>query len=515
MGIMQFMDRAAPLALDPAIALLGNEEQGAAFDWAAMRGFIRDRVTGANNWLGDPNAKVTYASPSAKWIWNAFGVLTSGTTLRCDHDPASLDSSMTPLNSLGIGSGAVVNKSIVLASGTFSYPVGEVVRITDAADISKWILGRVVSWTAGTKTLVVAGYAASGSYVSGSNWKVIVALGIRIESQRTNLLLRSDDFTATWQKVGTTTPSANSFRETSADSVHYVRQSVVFPDGSGSLSLDLKSAGRKVSLQIETGGLYANRCEADIDIDAGTTSRILNNGTYAGASVTFGPVDTDGYRRVTLAFSTGAKVGDGSVFAVIRTLGAADVTSFVGDPTKGVDIRRAQLEVGAFASSYIPTTTAQVTRAADNISLATALFPYSSVSGVLAADFVPAQGTSSNVAAVIRDSGGTVYSALLGSTGSLAQFVVRDGGASQASLASTHARTRTKMAGAYKANDFRVSIDGAAVLSDTSGTVPAGISVLQFGAFTGSANVIDGWIRNTRYFPRATVTDAELQAWAA
>lgn len=88
MSVIQFIDRPAPFALDPAIALLDAPE-GAAFDFVSGRAWVRDRTIPANNFLGDVNDLLTYASPSVKYVTNSAGLLVPGTTLRCDHDPAT------------------------------------------------------------------------------------------------------------------------------------------------------------------------------------------------------------------------------------------------------------------------------------------------------------------------------------------------------------------------------------------------------------------------------------------
>lgn len=85
---IQYIDRAAPFALDPAIALLGNEREGLALDFLNLRAYVRDRDTTANFFLGDPNSLLTYSSPSTKWIVNKSGLLVSGTTLRTEYDGA-------------------------------------------------------------------------------------------------------------------------------------------------------------------------------------------------------------------------------------------------------------------------------------------------------------------------------------------------------------------------------------------------------------------------------------------
>lgn len=89
MSTLRYRDRGNQLALPSAIALLGNEPRGAAFDFINMQAYVRDRVTPANNFLGDPNALLTYTSPASKTVFDATGACVAGTTLRCDRDPVA------------------------------------------------------------------------------------------------------------------------------------------------------------------------------------------------------------------------------------------------------------------------------------------------------------------------------------------------------------------------------------------------------------------------------------------
>jgi hypothetical protein len=68
-----------------ALRLLGNEPQGLAIDFTDMSMVVRDTGTPANNFSGDPNDKLTYTSPSTKWIENSAGLLVSGTTIRTHY----------------------------------------------------------------------------------------------------------------------------------------------------------------------------------------------------------------------------------------------------------------------------------------------------------------------------------------------------------------------------------------------------------------------------------------------
>lgn len=72
----------------PSVAalMLAAETQGLAIDFTALSMAIKDTTTPANNFDGDPNSKLTYSSPSTKWVLGANGLYSSGTTLRTSYD---------------------------------------------------------------------------------------------------------------------------------------------------------------------------------------------------------------------------------------------------------------------------------------------------------------------------------------------------------------------------------------------------------------------------------------------
>lgn len=73
--------------VNPAVALLGNEPAGFAFDAESMQLYIKDPTNPANDYLGDANGRLIHSSPSIKNIWTKEGVLESGLALRCEFDP--------------------------------------------------------------------------------------------------------------------------------------------------------------------------------------------------------------------------------------------------------------------------------------------------------------------------------------------------------------------------------------------------------------------------------------------
>jgi hypothetical protein len=180
-----------------------------------------------------------------------------------------------------------------------------------------------------------------------------------------------------------------------------------------------------------------------------------------------------------------------------------------------------QLELGAFATSVIPTTTAAATRAADVAVMTGANFSnwFNATEGTfyLDADMYAAQSTSFRYllgANVTSGSANDFIGFSVPSNGNNLRFAVTSGGTQQAAPQVSLTNDQPfKASGAYKVNDFAVSFNGASALTDTSGTVPTGINRLYLGTFLDSGVQANGstHIRRIAYFPRR-LSNAELQA---
>ena len=190
---------------------------------------------------------------------------------------------------------------------------------------------------------------------------------ILVEPQRTNLCLRSEEFdNAIWSKSGTTI-SANTTTSpsgtTTADKIVEVTAASlprVSPIGtvvtlvSHTITIFAKAAER-TQIRIVADSSAAK--SAYYDLINGT---IVNVGASAIASIT---LYNNGWYRCVLTY-TPALIGNGFYIATAEN----GNTIASGDNTKGVFLWGAQLELGANATSYIPTTSASVTRNADVIS---------------------------------------------------------------------------------------------------------------------------------------------------
>jgi hypothetical protein len=166
-----------------------------------------------------------------------------------------------------------------------------------------------------------------------------------------------------------------------------------------------------------------------------------------------------------------------------------------------------QLEQGAFPTSYIPTTTAAATRAADSAVVTPISSFYNQAEGTTLAEYsfpeaIPSSGFPHIYS--FSDGGSDANNVRLIGTATTNPFIVRVGGTDQANIGSSAvvAGTIYRNAGAYRQDAFAASRNGGAVGTDTSGTVPSGMTHLRLGAAGSTANRFTGHIRKIAYWPK-------------
>lgn len=182
------------------------------------------------------------------------------------------------------------------------------------------------------------------------------------------------------------------------------------------------------------------------------------------------------------------------------------------DNGKGHYIGCIQLEAGAFATSYLPTTSAAVTRTADNPRISGSNFTgfYNATAGTLFVEAKAAATAATRGLASLNDNSGSNVTQLFLTSGDAPRLEVYNG-ASQANV-TTAAVTPTavfRVAGVYAANDFAICTNGGTVGTDSAGDVPT-VSQLNLGAINGGTNQLNGHIRRITYW-RTRRTNAELQ----
>lgn len=371
--------------------------------------------------------------------------------------------------------------------------------------------------SAGTLQTASSGVARFDHRLENGSW---VNKGLLIEEQRTNLQLRSEEFdNAYWTKYegtltanDTTAPNGNNdadrFMETAVNDGHHLSAS-----GFGSLStttnysvsIFVKANGRsKIALQL-IDNTFTNSILGEYDLANLTASSFT-----AGTGVAVGVFITDvgnGWRRCTISGRT-AQVTN-IVYVYLRDDSGNYI--YTGDVNKGAFFWGAQLEAGAFPTSYIKTTTASVTRNADVASMTSTNFSswYNATEGTSfwQGDIIGSSSATKKAFSISDNtSSERFFVAAENSSGVGFVSVVTDGNSEQVNIQTPNPATaRTafqtyKQAFAYKVNDFAASLDGGTVSTDTSGTLPTVDRIYLGSNSAGSSSFLNGHIAKFYYW---------------
>jgi hypothetical protein len=340
------------------------------------------------------------------------------------------------------------------------------------------------------------------------------SLGLLVEEQRTNLLTYSSQFDdAAWTKAlasitsntivapdGTLT--GDKVVEDTSNGTHSIAQ---FSPTSGvtyTYSIYAK-AGERSRIGFSGGGFAGQGFAAIFNLANGTLS--VNTGSK-GSITSVG----NGWYRCSVSFTTSN--------TFIFSWFLADNTNsggYTGDGYSGIYIWGAQVEAGAFPTSYIPTVAASVTRNADAASMTGTNFSswYRQDRGTVYAE---ANRVSDNAPTLIwsLDDGtsNNRQSFVFPSTTQLRYRSITNG-TTDVSIDQTisSAPAYVKGAGAYKVNDFAFSTNGLTVGTDTVALVPIANSLNIGSQIATSSGFLNGTIKKLAFYPER-ISDAQLQA---
>jgi hypothetical protein len=359
--------------------------------------------------------------------------------------------------------------------------------------------------------------AASGVARFDHNPTTGESLGLLVEEQRTNLLTYSAEFdNAAWTKNNSSI-TANTIVAPdgtltgdkiigNSGSNGNVSQSISFTSGTSYAASFFAKKAEFDIIQLRVGssaftGTTGNRT-VDFNLTTGTVSSV--GSSISSGSIT--PVGNGWYRCIAILVPT--STASDSVF--IRL-------SSTGDGYSGVYIWGAQLEAGAFPTSYIPTVAASVTRNADAASMTGTNFTswFNNAEGTLYAESSTTKPTASgtNFSVTINDvSNQNFIGVNRFSSSSLTANVAREG-VTQAQMTMLNPYvpdTFYRGAIGYKTDNFAAAVNGGTVQTDTSGVLPSNLSRLSIGTLFGAvANSF--YIRKLAYYP-IRATNAQLQA---
>jgi hypothetical protein len=347
--------------------------------------------------------------------------------------------------------------------------------------------------------------------------------GILIEEQRSNLVTYSEQFdNAAWTKGNVTvtanatvspdgTTNADKLIEDTATSTHStISPTIALTTGTAyTTTVYVKAAERSwIALQYDSGA-FGTAPTAYFNIGAGTVGSAFNGATHSIRNA------GNGWYRCSITATTTSSANSNARIYLATGDNAASYTGVVGN---GAFVWGAQLEAGAFATSYIPTVASTVTRTADIANVTAANFSswYNQPSGTIVTEFSSFATNNARIAAEISDvTSANRYTQVhtLGFSDRFLTFINGSAVVTTLDYPAVGLNTVGKWASAYAAGNYGASLNGAAALSATYGSLPPNISRLTIGN-TAGGSFLCGHFRSIRYYP-ARLSNAQLQTLTA
>jgi hypothetical protein len=251
-------------------------------------------------------------------------------------------------------------------------------------------------------------------------------------------------------------------------------------------------------------------------------TNLLLNSLIDGTSLATQSVTVTAAAHTLSFYGTGEVVLSGAHSATVTGAGAYPTqTTLTFTPTAGSltltvtgTVQFANLELGAFATSFIPTDGTTKTRNADLASMTGTNFSdwFNATEGAFVAETASIT-TAAATRSIFDVRSATTVRMSLTNFGTSASFAAVNT-TTQASIDGTSSVTANvffKIAAAYKVNNFAAAANGGAVGTDTLGTIPAA-NIAWIGGVNGTS-LRNGWIKTIDYYPQRII-NAEVQAFS-
>lgn len=421
--------------------------------------------------------------------------LSNGSVISGSGTVVSVGSGWYRISITGVTDGTIVSRGILIApasGGTATYTGDGTsgiyifgAQLSDSASLDSY------SYNFGAAPTSTAYYGPRFDY----DPVTLAPKGLLIEEARTNLITYS-------QNISTT----NGYQIDATSNL--IANSVVAPDGTLTASkFEAKAGGStdqyyyRTASGLTVGATYTY--SAYLKLGLGGNGRIrlslfssncifdLNTGTIITGAGTIISVGNGWYRCSISNIAT--LTSDNYATADIGTFNAG----------QGHIVWGAQLEQGAFATSYIPTTSAQVTRAADNASMVGTNFSswYNQSEGTVACESLVTEVRTSDYTywrmnddtSINRIQAGTGASVTVGNA-----FIIANNVSQGTNIVNVTPVNAIKTAFAIAANNTVNSANGVIGAVDTTVLIPT-VNQLMLGRDLTSG-YINGHIQSFKYF---------------
>ena len=345
------------------------------------------------------------------------------------------------------------------------------------------------------------------------------SLGLLIEQSSTNLLLQSGSIgTSPWATGASTINTSVAIAPDGTQSASWL----IYSSGGARIvqAYTATSTSNIFSVYVKSTGLSGNWASsgASLLFYNSTTSTALGNVPFSGATFTAGGANAtstyvgNGWYRISLYQSTGISVGN----TVIAYLYCDSANGSSGS----LYCWGGQAESLAFPTSYIPTTSAQVTRAADTANMTGTNFSswYNQNQGTFFADYIANQSLPTTFSAGIFGCGPGGYAStnssqlFLGSNQIVGYY--QPNGYPEIGLYANVKPLIGKIAMSYSLTLGTLVVNNSTVITQ-SGNFPnnGGINSIQLGTrdYNSNTNYLNGWIKKFAYYPQQ-ITASQSQS---
>ena len=338
-----------------------------------------------------------------------------------------------------------------------------------------------------------------------------VCKGLLIEESRQNAFLQSEDFSTSWSSINitvstdaTTAPDGNAtadkwIPDNGATSCWTWQSPLTV--ATWTQTIFAKYAGITV-LQMNFFSNEDGDRFAQFDLQAGTVGTVS-----AGVTASITPFD-DGWYRCRITYTMTGLTNQAA--QPIRM-----PSTETGDGTKGYYVWGAQCELGAFPTSYIPTTTTALTRNADVATMTGTNFSswYNANGGSFVFEFEGIKEQPANFTRLFvlyKDASNSCGVAIF-PTGLSSYPFMDTAGVSQLDFITLMIANQSKVGFVFGTNNFKYAINASIPGVDTVVDIPQ-LTDFYLGCDQSGASQINGYLKKVAYY-LPVFTSPEIQAF--